>query len=97
MRVKKLLSVQTILGIVCLGVLGALAVIPHTHGNDLNHSHHKDCPVYQFGLGHTAADSSVVNVIIALFLFSYLVAFQKTLPIIVSGKISLLRGPPDRR
>ena len=94
---KKLLTLLTILAIVCLGVVGALAVVPHAHGNDLNHSHHKDCPVYQFGLGHTVADISVINAIVALFLFSYLLAFQKTLPIIVSGKTTLLRGPPARR
>ena len=92
-----MLVVLTVLGVLCLGILGALAVIPHAHGNDLNHSHHKDCPVYQFGLGHTVADVSVINAIVALLLFSYLIAFQKTLPIIVSGKISLLRGPPTRR
>lgn len=94
---KKLLTLLTIAAIICLGVLGALAVVPHTHGNDLNHSHHKDCPIYQFGLGNVHADITAVNAVIALFLFSYLIAFQKTLPIVVSGKISFLRGPPARR
>ena len=91
---KKFLVVLTILAVVCLGVLGALAIAPHAHGNDLNHSHHKDCPVYQFGLGNVHADIAAVNAVIALFLFSYCVAFQKALPIIVSGKSTFLRGPP---
>ena len=94
---KKALSVLTILAIICLGVLGALAVLPHAHGNDLNHSHHKDCPVYQFGLDNVHADIVTINAVIALFLFSYSLLFQKTLPIVVSGKISFLRGPPARR
>ncbi len=94
---KKLLAVLTVVAVIALGVIGALAVTPHAHGGDLTHSQNKDCPVYQFGLGHAHADIVTVNVVVALFLFAYCITIQKSLPYVVSGRISFLRGPPSQR
>ena len=47
---KKVLSVLLIAAVIILAFMGALAVIPHVHGSDTDHSSHKICPVYQVSL-----------------------------------------------
>ena len=91
---KKFFVVLTVLAVICLGILGGLAALPHAHDNDLDHSQHKDCPVYQFGLGNVHADIAVINAVIVLFLFLFCTTFQTSLPVVVSGKSTLLRSPP---
>jgi len=91
---KKALVVLAIFAVVCLGVVDALAVIPHTHGHDLNHSHHETCPVFQLSLCNVHADVFHLNVIITLFLLSYLIEFQKSLFVIFSRSFAYLRAPP---
>jgi len=52
---KKVFCVLFVIAIVVLGVLGALAVLPHAHGHDFHHSQHENCPVYQFSISHSNA------------------------------------------
>jgi hypothetical protein len=47
---RKFLSVLGILAVLCVSVTGALAVIPHGHGDDLDHSKHAACPIFQAGI-----------------------------------------------
>jgi hypothetical protein len=47
---KKFLTLLGIFAILCVSVTGALAVIPHGHGDDLDHSKHAACPVFQAGI-----------------------------------------------
>ena len=91
---KKALSLVVILSVLFLGIVGALAVIPHVHGKDFNHSQHETCPVYQFGIGNVHADVFHVDVIVALFLFCFLIEIQKILPVFFSRSFAHLRAPP---
>jgi hypothetical protein len=63
---KKLLTIAAIFAIVLLGITGALAVIPHAHGDDFDHSKHQTCPVYQAGLHAPAL--ALFGVVFSLFL-----------------------------
>ena len=91
---RKALSVVVVSSVLFFGVVGALAVIPHVHGKDFNHSQHETCPVYQFGISNVHADVSHVSVIIALFLFCFLIKIQKRLPIFFSRSLAHPRAPP---
>ncbi|MGH7197572.1 MAG: hypothetical protein ACREH5_02370 [Candidatus Omnitrophota bacterium] len=51
---RKFLTVLFIFALAALSMTGALAVIPHGHGDDLDHSRHASCPVHQAGLQTTA-------------------------------------------
>jgi hypothetical protein len=47
---KKFFSILLVFSVVLLALLGALAVLPHAHPGDFNHSQHPACPVYQLAL-----------------------------------------------
>lgn len=72
---KKFLAVFAICSILLASGLAGLSVLPHAHGNDLDHSQHKSCAVYQFSLGHT--DALTATIIFSLLLF---VAFRSFIP-----------------
>ena len=74
---KKSLSILAIAAIVFLGVVGALAVVPHTHGNDFDHSKHATCPVYQFSLQGFNAVFTSFSIATVLFQFCYFVSLKK--------------------
>lgn len=82
---KKLLVVAAVTGVVALGVLGALAVVPHAHGHDYNHSSHEACPVHQAALlsVHAVVFAAVVVV------FAVLVSFRR------EHRLSFVRFSPD--
>ena len=91
---KKLLAVVSIVAVLFLGVVGALAVIPHTHGNDYNHSKHESCPVYQFGVQKIHATEASVVVFSLVFVLQF-VLFQETRSFSgVYRLFSYLRSPP---
>ena len=92
--VRKCLAALAIIGVLALGIVGALAVVPHAHDKDYNHSRHETCPVYQFGLSNVHADLFHVDVILALFLFGFLIETQKSLSIFFSRSFAYLRAPP---
>lgn len=65
---KKSLAFLTVLAVLLFGVAGALAVIPHGHGDDFDHSKHASCPVYQAGL-HAPA-FALFSAVFAFFLIT---------------------------
>ncbi len=92
---KKILSALTILAVVALGVTGALAVIPHVHSHDLNHSQHTTCPVYQASVGHLDAGLAETP---APFFIEFVFAFLVLLPFFFTSSVFSsdvrLRAPP---
>ena len=74
---KKFLAVFAVCSVLLASGLAALSVLPHSHGNDLDHSSHKSCPVYQFGLGHTDGMTSLTALVFVLFAVLYLVFSDK--------------------
>ena len=76
---KKCLAGLSIVAVLFLGIVGALAVIPHTHGHDVDHSKHQSCPVYQFGIQntHAAVDDAVVFSFVFVFCFILFTECQK--------------------
>ncbi len=70
---KKFLSVLIVVVIFFFGIIGVLAGIPHVHGSDSNHSHHKSCPLYQFNLLNPNGSNAVFEIaVFLLFIFSVL-------------------------
>ena len=91
---KKTLSLIVVLSVLFFGVVGALSVIPHVHGKDFNHSQHETCPIYQFGISNVHSDVFHVDIIVALFLFCFLIEIQKSSAVIFSRSFAHLRAPP---
>lgn len=91
---KKILVFLTAVGVFSLGLVGALAVVPHVHGHDLDHSSHSTCPVHQV---------ASVSVFAAVFA-AVLVTFARTVSFRKERKLSFvffspafflrLRAPP---
>jgi hypothetical protein len=50
MTSRKLLAAILASALLFVGAEAVLASIPHSHGNDFDHSHHGACPVHQLGL-----------------------------------------------
>ena len=91
---KKKLSLFIAASVFALGIVGALAVVPHVHGKDFNHSQHQTCPIYQFGIGNVHADVSHAAVIIALFIFCFLIEIRKVSHTFFSRSSAHSRAPP---
>ncbi len=93
-RMKKFLAVLTVVFILFLGVVGALSVIPHAHGNDFDHSKHQNCPVYQFSLHAFGAVPTVFKITAIVFFLFYLLRAQDSFSTDFSHRFSFLRDPP---
>ena len=91
---KKSLALLAALSVFALGAVGALSVIPHVHGKDLNHSQHETCPVHQFGHGNVHADVSHVSILVAFFLLCFLIELHKSSFVDFSRSFAYLRAPP---
>jgi hypothetical protein len=91
---KKFFVILGVLAIACVSVTGALAVVPHGHDGDLDHSRHTACPVYQAGLHSLECVSPVFSFFIAfLFLCFFKEKHTPSFPRIFRSH-SLLRAPP---
>lgn len=91
---KKFLAVLTVVFILLLGMLGALSVIPHAHENDLDHSKHQSCPVYQFGLHAFGAALTVFEITAVFLILFYVLNIGDSFPIDFSYRFHFLRAPP---
>jgi len=91
---KKSLAFLILLSVLSMGMAGALSIVPHTHGNDFDHSKHAACPIYQVGLhGLEAAISSFYSAVIFSLVFLHLILAHRpinTFP----AQIFSVRAPP---
>jgi hypothetical protein len=92
---KKFFLILLVLAFAVAGVAGALAVVPHGHDEDFDHSKHASCPVYQAQLQGTNAliPSMVFLVFVSLVLF-FLKTSSFVCPPSFSFLFSSLRAPP---
>ena len=91
---RKLLAVLSIVAVLFLGIVGALAVVPHTHGNDYNHSKHENCPVYQFGVQKVHATEAAAVVFSLVFVLQFILFQENHSFLGIHHLFSYLRGPP---
>ncbi len=91
---KKVFAVLIVGCVVCLALIGALSVVPHTHGSDFDHSTHQSCPIYQLSLHpmHVALQAGVV--IVAAFFLFYIFFTQSLFPSTNLFLTTRLRSPP---
>ena len=75
-------------------VVGALSVLPHAHGDDLDHSKHQTCPVYQFGLHDSSSEATATFVFGVLWIVAFLVVSFQIFRTPASRSFLLLRAPP---
>ncbi len=91
---KKLFILFLTAATVSFGTMGALSLLPHSHGNDFNHAQHETCPVYQAGIAgkNFTATIFVWTIFLASALF-----IEKISPVFIYFKqprFSPLRAPP---
>jgi hypothetical protein len=91
---KRTLSILAVVAVLFLGVVGALAVIPHAHGKDFDHSEHATCPIYQLSLQNFSAVFPDVLAAAAFFLFCYFVSFKKDGYFSSHSSVISSRAPP---
>lgn len=94
---KKVFSILLVAGVLCVGLTGALAVVPHVHGRDFNHSQHETCPVHQLSL-HPLHLASVEAAFLVVFLAACFgrIFSAKVFPF-VFHEFLFLRAPPVSR
>ncbi len=91
---KNFFAVILACALVFIGGEAALVALPHSHGDDFDHSHHGACPVYQ--LASHSVDFSTA----AAFVFAVALAFAffkfEILPVFFSPVFASRssRGPP---
>jgi hypothetical protein len=91
---KKIWACLTVIALLYAGIAGGLAVVPHGHGDDLDHSRHASCPIYQASLHAPQATEVAVQTFVVFLVFSFLAALLKSTPFIASFFYFPLRGPP---
>ncbi len=91
---RKSLSVLAVIAIIFAALGGALAVIPHTHGKDVDHSHHSSCPLYQISLHHFEAFVAALKIAVAFLFLSFLLLREVHLFHAPSPCSAYLRAPP---
>ena len=91
---RKIFAPVLVAGVIFAAFLGALSVLPHAHGDDLDHSSHKSCPVYQKG----SQSSDAVLTVFQLFLAaaaSAFILFHASDPVFFrTHDYAYLRAPP---
>jgi hypothetical protein len=94
MSPKKFLAVLLASALLFIGAEAALTALPHSHGNDFDHSHHGACPIHQLGLHglDLSTASSDVIVFTPLVFFVQERAHKTLLPCFIRSAAS--RGPP---
>jgi len=91
---KKFLAVFAVSAVLLASGLAGLSVLPHSHGNDFDHSQHKSCAVYQFSLGHTDALASSATLIFTLFILLRLFLPEMRISTQCFFQFHPLRAPP---
>ena len=94
MRMKRTLACLAIAGIFLSAGLFAFSVLPHSHGGDLDHSKHPNCPVHQFSLAHVHAAAAETIVLAALFIFLWLVSLETGRVTSLNARFLSSRAPP---
>lgn len=70
MNLKRFLACLAIAAVLTVGVLCGLSLLPHTHGDDLDHSQNPHCPVHLVAGGHVDAVAvSPISLVITLVFF----------------------------
>lgn len=91
---RRALCVITIAAIICLGIMGAVSIIPHTHGKDSDQSKHSSCPICQFNIqGFSATLTDFCCIIVLSLIFRCLLNIS-TLCNKLSYQLIPARGPP---
>ena len=83
-----------IAAVVCLGIMGALSAIPHTHGKDHNHATHDFCPICQFSIQGFSATAIAFSEVIILSFVIFCIVNITTLCGKLSYQLIPARGPP---
>ncbi len=75
---KKLFVLLVLAAVFSSFGLAALNVLPHTHGEDFDHSQHSGCVLHQASLISTDTDQAPIALLFVLFAMSLLlVSYQK--------------------
>ena len=93
-NMKKSLALLVLLSFFSMGMVGALSVVPHVHGDDFTHSKHASCPIHQIGAhGIQAVINGFASTLAFSFVF-YLFVFanQPIVPFLV--RLFSVRAPP---
>jgi hypothetical protein len=91
---KKSPALFILFAVLFMGMVEALSLIPHTHGDDFNHSKHSACPIYQAGLHGLEAvtDSLCSAVLFSLVFFLLFFGNRPTLTFLIP--VVSVRAPP---
>lgn len=91
---KKFLALTLSCALLFVGAEAALTALPHSHGNDFDHSHHGSCPVHQLGLHglDLSTVSSDIPAFVPLVFFIQERAHTTLLTCFIRSAAS--RGPP---
>lgn len=91
---KRILAIIGIVTILAMGLVGALSVVPHSHGKDFNHSQHENCPIHQFSHVGFSAITALFAHLIFFFLRAYIHGFERVTSTFFTINYSYLRAPP---
>jgi hypothetical protein len=91
---RRPLALLLFLSILSVGMVGALSVVPHVHGDDFDHSKHASCPIHQLGQHGFQAVIDGFGTAIAISFAFYLLVFIDLPVISLPTRFFSVRAPP---
>ncbi|MBI4432326.1 MAG: hypothetical protein HY592_02445 [Candidatus Omnitrophica bacterium] len=91
---KKTILCLAVAAVLAAGVMGGLSLLPHTHGDDVDHSQHTTCPIHQFGLQGFQAEAVDFQAAPLFFIVAFLFLMGMLSFRSVSHFFHSLRAPP---
>lgn len=91
---KKFLAGLAVAAVLVSAFLAGLSILPHAHGDDADHSHHKACPVYQKSLHSGDALAASAPLIFAAAFCAAFVILETRLQAASVRRSSRSRAPP---
>ncbi len=92
---KKFLVYLAIAAVALSAGLSGLAILPHTHGEDSDHSQNAGCVVYQYEQSH-ANDFAQISAVVFILLLGVVGSLltKKAAPVSFTRHFASLRAPP---
>lgn len=92
---KKSLAVLAIVAVFSLGIIGALAIVPHIHGDDTDHSKNQGCAVHQAATVILGGSVSIFVLICGFAFVARIVSDGEQAFVSYSTSSLFLRAPPQ--
>jgi hypothetical protein len=94
MRENRVGRIWVLLLILIFSFQLGVAVLPHTHGKDIDHSKHSNCPIFKLDNNFSGMCLAAVGVFFTAMFILFILLLEQDIFSGRSSKLSIARAPP---